>query len=78
MWRMTEYQTVTTDMPLARTGAIKLHDAAGFEGMRGAGRLAAFRHGLLPDLADTQVKGLYMGWNSHNVDPGAAEVQVFR
>jgi len=33
--------------------------------------------GLLPDLADTQVKGLYMGWNSHNVDPGAAEVQVF-
>ena len=33
--------TVTDDAPLARTGAIKLHDAAAFEGMRRAGRIAA-------------------------------------
>jgi methionyl aminopeptidase len=38
---MTEYVTVTEDMPQARTGAIKLHGPEGFEGMRKAGRLAA-------------------------------------
>jgi methionyl aminopeptidase len=38
---MTDYVTVTDDAPLARTGAIKLHDESGFEGMRRAGRLAA-------------------------------------
>ncbi|ATY32286.1 type I methionyl aminopeptidase [Sphingomonas psychrotolerans] len=38
---MTEYVTVTEDMPQARDGAIKLHGPAGFEGMRKAGRLAA-------------------------------------
>ena len=38
---MTEYLTVTDNAPIARTGAIKLHDEAGFAGMRRAGRLAA-------------------------------------
>lgn len=38
---MTEYVTVTEDMPQARDGAIKLHGPDGFEGMRKAGRLAA-------------------------------------
>ena len=38
---MTDYVTVAADAPMARTGAIKLHDEAGFEGMRRAGRLAA-------------------------------------
>ncbi|MBL7599363.1 type I methionyl aminopeptidase, partial [Escherichia coli] len=38
---MTEYVTVTADMPQARDGAIKLHGPAGFEGMRRAGRLGA-------------------------------------
>jgi methionyl aminopeptidase len=38
---MTEYLSVTADTPMARTGAIKLHGAEGFEGMRAAGRLAA-------------------------------------
>lgn len=39
---MTDYLTVTNaDTPMARTGVIKLHDAAGFAGMRAAGRLAA-------------------------------------
>ena len=38
---MTEYVSASADTPLHRTGAIKLHDAEGFEGMRRAGRLAA-------------------------------------
>ncbi|HEU4958842.1 MAG TPA: type I methionyl aminopeptidase [Sphingomonas sp.] len=38
---MTDYVTVAADAPLGRTGAIKLHDETGFEGMRRAGRLAA-------------------------------------
>lgn len=38
---MTEYVTVTSDAPDARTGAIKLHGPAAFEGMMKAGRLAA-------------------------------------
>jgi len=38
---MTEYVNVTADMPQARSHAIKLHGAEGFEGMRKAGRLAA-------------------------------------
>ncbi|WP_093313836.1 type I methionyl aminopeptidase [Sphingomonas jatrophae] len=38
---MAEYQTITRDDPVTRTGAIKLYDADGFAGMRAAGRLAA-------------------------------------
>lgn len=38
---MTEYVTVTSDSPEARTGAIKLYGPAAFEGMMKAGRLAA-------------------------------------
>ena len=38
---MTDYVTITDDAPVARTGAIKLHDESGFEGMRRAGRLVA-------------------------------------
>ena len=39
---MTDYLAVTNaDTPMARTGAIKLHDADGFIGMRAAGLLAA-------------------------------------
>jgi methionyl aminopeptidase len=41
MAQMTEYVTVTADMPHARSHAIKLHGPEGFEGMRKAGRLAA-------------------------------------
>ena len=33
--------TMTADAPISRSTAIKLYDAAGFEGMRKAGRLAA-------------------------------------
>ncbi|MBU0868475.1 MAG: type I methionyl aminopeptidase [Alphaproteobacteria bacterium] len=33
--------TMTADAPISRSAAIKLYDAAGFEGMRRAGRLAA-------------------------------------
>ncbi|KQN31027.1 type I methionyl aminopeptidase [Sphingomonas sp. Leaf38] len=38
---MTEYVTVTSDQPDARTGAIKLHGASAFAGMMKAGQLAA-------------------------------------
>ena len=38
---MTEYVTVTSDMNLARNGAIKLYGRDAFEGMHRAGRLAA-------------------------------------
>ncbi|PZU60517.1 MAG: type I methionyl aminopeptidase [Sphingobium sp.] len=38
---MTQYMTITADMPVSRSPAIKLYDEAGFEGMRKAGRLAA-------------------------------------
>ena len=38
---MTEYVTVTSDQPDARTGAIKLHGPAAFAGMLKAGQLAA-------------------------------------
>ncbi|MBC7986426.1 MAG: type I methionyl aminopeptidase [Sphingomonadaceae bacterium] len=38
---MNEYQTITSADAVARTGAIKLYDADGFEGMRRAGRIAA-------------------------------------
>ena len=38
---MTEYMTMTADAPVSRSSAIKLYDAAGFDGMRRAGRLAA-------------------------------------
>ena len=38
---MTDYVTVTSDVPESRTGAIKLHGAVAFAGMHKAGRLAA-------------------------------------
>ncbi len=38
---MTEYVNVTSDAPLGRNGAIKLHGPDAFEGMRRAGKLAA-------------------------------------
>ena len=38
---MTDYVTVTSDAPLGRTGAIKLHGPDAFAGMHVAGRLAA-------------------------------------
>ncbi len=38
---MTDYTTITSDTPLTRTGAIKLHGAEAFAGMRAAGQLCA-------------------------------------
>lgn len=46
---MSEYQHVTADTTVYRDGTIKLHDAAGFAGMRAAGRLAA---AILDELVD--------------------------
>ncbi|HEU0044381.1 type I methionyl aminopeptidase [Sphingomonas sp.] len=38
---MTDYTTVTADLPMARTGAIKLYGREAFAGMHKAGKLAA-------------------------------------
>ena len=38
---MNKYQTIDAASEVTRDGTIKLHDAAGFEGMRKAGRVAA-------------------------------------
>ncbi len=49
---MTDYVTVSPDMRHVRSGAIKLHGAEGFEGMRAAGRLAAeILDALVPFIA---------------------------
>ncbi|MBD8677306.1 type I methionyl aminopeptidase [Sphingomonas sp. CFBP 13720] len=55
---MTDYHTVTIDTPMVRTGAIKLYDAAGFEGMRRAGRLAAH---ILDEITPHVVPGVTTG-----------------
>ena len=58
MTAMTDYHTVTIDTPMVRTGAIKLYDAAGFEGMRRAGRLAAH---ILDEITPNVVPGVTTG-----------------
>jgi len=58
---MTEYVTVTEDMPQARDGAIKLHGPAGFEGMRKAGRLAA-------EILDALVPHVVPGVSTEELD----------
>ncbi|WBY09644.1 type I methionyl aminopeptidase [Sphingomonas sp. 7/4-4] len=58
---MTEYVTVTEDMPQARDGAIKLHGPAGFEGMRQAGRLAA-------EILDALVPHVVPGVSTEELD----------
>ncbi|MFC0147861.1 type I methionyl aminopeptidase [Sphingobium scionense] len=55
---MTEYMTMTADAPVSRSTAIKLYDAAGFDGMRKAGRLAAE---ILDALAPHVVPGVSTG-----------------
>ena len=52
---MTDYQTVSADTALSRTGAIKLYGPEGFEGMRKAGRLAAH---ILDELTPHVVPGV--------------------
>ncbi|MET0308390.1 MAG: type I methionyl aminopeptidase [Sphingomonas sp.] len=58
---MTEYVTVTADMPQARSHAIKLHGPEGFEGMRKAGRLAA-------DILDALVPHVVPGVTTEELD----------
>ena len=55
---MTDYMTMTADTPVTRSAAIKLHDEAGFAGMRKAGRLAAE---ILDALAPHVVPGVTTG-----------------
>lgn len=52
---MTQYQHVTDDMSVYRDGTIKLHGAAGYEGMRKAGQLAAR---ILDEMVDRVQPGV--------------------
>jgi len=61
MCGMTEYVNVTADMPQARSHAIKLHGAEGFEGMRKAGRLAA-------EILDALVSHVVPGVTTQELD----------
>ena len=66
---MTEYVSVTADMPQARTGAIKLHGPEGFEGMRKAGRLAA-------EILDALVPHVVPGVTTAELDDIVREMTV--
>jgi methionyl aminopeptidase len=58
---MTHYQSVTADTPQTRSGAIKLHGADGFEGMRKAGRLSA-------EILDALVPFIQPGVTTEEID----------
>ena len=58
---MTDYATVTHDLPMTRTGAIKLYGDEGFAGMRRAGRLAA-------DTLDMLVPHMVPGVTTATID----------
>jgi methionyl aminopeptidase len=66
---MTEYVTVTADMPQARDGAIKLHGLAGFEGMRRAGRLGA-------EILDALVPHVVPGVTTAELDDIVREMSI--
>lgn len=58
---MNQYQTVTASDPVVRDGRIKLHDQAGFEGMRAAGRFAA-------EILDALVPHVVPGVTTQEID----------
>lgn len=58
---MNDYQTITASEPVVRDGSIKLHDAAGFAGMRVAGRLAA-------EILDALVTRVAPGVTTQEID----------
>lgn len=58
---MNEYQTITSADAVTRDGTIKLHDEAGFDGMRAAGRLAA-------EVLDALVPHVVPGVSTQEID----------
>jgi methionyl aminopeptidase len=58
---MTDYQTITADTLHTRSGAIKLHGADGFAGMRKAGKLAA-------EILDALVPFIVPGISTEDID----------
>jgi methionyl aminopeptidase len=66
---MTDYQTVTTDTPSLRNGAIKLHGPEGFEGMRKAGLLAA-------EILDALVPLIQPGVTTEEIDDGVRRMTL--
>ncbi|QNE06042.1 type I methionyl aminopeptidase [Croceicoccus marinus] len=66
---MTEYMTVDETDMLPRDGTIKLHGAAGFEGMRKAGRLAA-------QILDAMVDVVQPGVTTAEIDRKVREMTL--
>jgi methionyl aminopeptidase len=66
---MTEYVNIASDVRSARTGAIKLHDEAGFAGMRAAGRLGA-------DTLDALVPHVVPGVTTGELDDIVREITL--
>jgi methionyl aminopeptidase len=66
---MTDYQTVTTDTPSLRNGAIKLHGPEGFAGMRKAGLLAA-------EILDALVPLIQPGVTTEEIDDGVRRMTL--
>ncbi len=69
MASMTEYQHVTADMSVYRDGTIKLHDEAGFAGMRKAGRLSA-------EILDAMVDVVRPGVSTEEIDRVVREMTL--
>jgi methionyl aminopeptidase len=62
---MTNYQTITDEAVQSRNGAIKLHSADAFEGMRRAGRLSAeildaLTHVIVPGITTQDIDDLVL------------------
>ena len=66
---MTEYQTITGTETVLRDGTIKLHDEAGFEGMRKAGRLAA-------EILDAMVDMVKPGVTTGELDDAVRQMML--
>ena len=66
---MTQYQTVTSAETTLRDGTIKLHDAAAFDGMRKAGRLAA-------EILDALVPFVQVGVTTGEIDDLVREMTI--
>ena len=66
---MSEYQHVTADTQIYRDGTIKLHDEAGFAGMRAAGKLAA-------SILDEMVTRVQPGVSTEELDRVVREMTL--
>ena len=66
---MTEYQVIDSRDTVIRDGTIKLHDEAGFDGMRRAGKLAA-------SILDAIVPMMQPGVSTAEIDDKVRELML--